>query len=315
VPEHAPAALEIAGATDVGLTRQVNQDCYGELELADASMHLLVVADGMGGHRGGEVASRMAVDAMIEQVMASAHAPAVRLRSAVEVAHARVMDASAENPRLRGMGTTLVALLFGPGPQASFAHVGDSRIYRLRKGELVQLTDDHSIVGELFRAGRLTEEEARTHPQSNEILRAIGTQGLVQPDVETFDVELGDRFLLCSDGLSGMLLRDELIEGLSIEDPARSVARLIEMANEAGGTDNITAMVAQIRSLDGILAHDTTAADSIEPTTPLDPKAPDSASDRPEPAAWEKPVLWASLGALVLGLASWIFQCGNTPAG
>jgi serine/threonine protein phosphatase PrpC len=237
-------ALHTAGASDVGRVRSVNQDTLHELHDADGARHLLIVADGMGGHRGGEVASRLAVDSIVQSVDGSGTPPSELLQRALEGANLEVFEASCNDADLRGMGTTVVAMLFDETDRAWVAHVGDSRAYLLRGNELTQLTDDHSVVGELVRRGQLTSEEARVHPQSNEILRAIGTQPDVEVDLKEIAIEPGDRYLLCSDGLSGMLPDPQIAEELGASPPTEAVRRLIDLANEAGGTDNITVQVA-----------------------------------------------------------------------
>jgi len=253
-------ALETAGATDVGQVRMVNQDAFDEVADPAAGRRLLLVADGMGGHRGGEVASRLTVET-VRSCFSSGNAndgagtsPGEFVRGSLETANRKVYEKSRADAELAGMGTTAVALLFDGSPQAWVAHVGDSRAYRLRSGELTQITDDHSVVGELVRRGQLTAEEARVHPQSNEILRAIGTQPTVEIDVQPVDVVGGDRFLLCSDGLSGMVRDEEIAEVLGRETPSDAVRMLIERANLAGGTDNITVLIASVGDFDGASA-------------------------------------------------------------
>jgi protein phosphatase len=231
--------------------RSVNQDSLGEFHDAERGLHLLVVADGMGGHRGGEVASRIAIDCIGRAFRESGErsAPEI-LRAALEAANREIFAAANADAELAGMGTTGVALLFCSRSQAWVAHVGDSRAYRLRAGELTPLTADHSLVGELVRRGQLSREQARVHPQSNEILRAIGTQDRVEIELASVDVQAGDRYLLCSDGLSGMLPETELAALASSGDPHETVERLIECANAAGGLDNVTVQIADAPAKD-----------------------------------------------------------------
>jgi len=240
------AALQTASATDVGIVRSVNQDAYGEYEDLAAGRCLLFVADGMGGHRAGEVASQLAVECVGEAFESSDLPASELLQLALESANARIFDASIQESDFAGMGTTGVALLLTGEPKSWVAHVGDSRAYRWRAGQLSLLTSDHSVVGELVRRGQLTLEEARTHPQSNEILRALGTQPDVDVELTEVELEPGDLLLLCSDGLSGMLPDEEIEEQLGREPPEQAVRTLIQMANEAGGSDNITVQIAQI---------------------------------------------------------------------
>ena len=237
-------ALQTAGVTDVGQVRMVNQDAFGEFGGPAEGRHLLIVADGMGGHRGGEVASQLTIETVKRCFEKDSKGDVPFVRSSLEAANTVVYEKSRADAELAGMGTTAVSLLFDGTSQAQIAHVGDSRAYRLRGSEFTQVTDDHSVVGELVRRGQLTAEEARVHPQSNEILRAIGTQPEVQVDVQSVEVMAGDRYLLCSDGLSGMVTDDEIAEVLAAEAPADAARILIERANLAGGTDNITVLIA-----------------------------------------------------------------------
>lgn len=246
-----PSYIVTAGLTDVGRVRSNNQDSIGEFIQREPSLRLLVVADGMGGHRGGEVASQMAVEAVRAAFQGGGDSPPEVLRAALERANQQVNEASQRDRSLNGMGTTCVAMLFGRGGQAWVAHVGDSRAYRLRGGQLTQLTDDHSIVGELVRMGRISAEEARTHPQRNEILRAIGTQETVAVDLEAVPVQPGDRFLLCSDGLYGMLTDAEIAEVLRGEGPNDAARILVDRANERGGVDNISVQIAVVPAIAG----------------------------------------------------------------
>jgi protein phosphatase len=240
------ANVVTASATDVGRVRSVNQDAFGEFEHSSRGLQLLVIADGMGGHRAGEVASEIAIKAAGEVFGSSNESPGELLRSALSAANTQIFDAASGDPGLAGMGTTGVALLITGESRCWIGHVGDSRAYRLRGSVFTQLTDDHSVVGELVKRGQLTAEEARVHPQSNEILRALGTQQSVEVELTPVDVEPGDRFLLCSDGLSGMLPDPKIAEILAGSDPSEAVATLIDQANEAGGTDNITVQIAEI---------------------------------------------------------------------
>jgi protein phosphatase len=240
------ANLDIATATDVGRLRSANQDAFGEFEDDGGGWQVLFVADGMGGHRGGEVASQLAVDCVGEHFSNTEAAPAERLRGALELANARIHGKSQAQSELSGMGTTGVGLVLTGESVGWIAHVGDSRAYRLRDGALEQLTSDHSVVGELVRRGQLTPDEARAHPQSNEILRALGTHPEVEVELRSVDVEPGDQFLLCSDGLWGELSDPEIADVLRSSPPGEAAPRLVELANEAGGADNITLQIAAV---------------------------------------------------------------------
>lgn len=241
-PEHFVAG----GMTDVGQVREINQDYCGEFADSARRRRLFVVADGMGGHLGGEVASRMTVETAAEIFQAGGDDPAELLRRALETANDRVYKAAREDMDLAGMGTTGVCMLFEPGGRGWVAHVGDSRAYRLRDGEFSQITDDHSVVGALIRMGHITEDEAKVHPQRNEILRAIGTNEEVEVQVTPLELQPGDRYLLCSDGLSGLVPDGEIAEVLARQEPEDAVRTLVQMANLEGGNDNITVQVVSI---------------------------------------------------------------------
>jgi serine/threonine protein phosphatase PrpC len=244
MPDLDSASLLTAELTHPGSVRTSNQDTCAQFTDPARGLRLLVVADGMGGHLGGEEASRIAVTSMGEIFDRGGDDPEQLLRQAFEHANAGVFEAATSNPELAGMGTTAVTLLFAPKARVWVAHVGDSRAYRLRQGHFKQLTRDHSVVGALLRMGHITEEEARVHPQRNEILRAIGTQEQVEMEIACLESEPGDRYLLCSDGLSGMLADPEIASVLAECEPATAVKELVRMANESGGTDNITVQIA-----------------------------------------------------------------------
>ena len=237
--------------TDVGLVRTENQD-FATLTTAreESASHtggrLMVVADGMGGHRGGATASRLAVDTVKTSYLAAENddVPAA-LREAMARANARVFTEAQSNADLRGMGTTTSALVIR-GEKAWFAHVGDSRIYMLRGNEFRQLTQDHSLVATMVREGLLTEAEAETHPRRNVLQRSIGVTEDVEIDVVgPIDVQEGDVFLLCSDGLHGVLKEDELKEvaKLPIE---RAADEYVRLTLQRGAPDNVTVIVAKV---------------------------------------------------------------------
>ena len=240
----------IAGATDVGVVRAVNQDAFGRFDDAQRGEILLVVADGLGGHRGGEVASRMAVERLGQRVFEGRADPPSRLRAAIEHANEEIFRASHGDTSLDGMGTTVVCLLLsenGGAHVAHVAHVGDSRLYRLRAGRIDSMTEDHSLVATLVREGVLSEEAARSDPRRNQILLALGVRPDTEIDVAALEPAPGDVYLLCSDGLHGML-DDAAILSLArrATRPEDVVRKLIAAANDAGGTDNITVVLAQL---------------------------------------------------------------------
>lgn len=229
--------------SDIGRVRQENQDSSGYFP----NHNLFVVADGMGGHRGGKQASETAI-ATIEQSLAAPAASTdfertvARLVDAVRDADQRIMERAATDSTLSRMGTTLVALLLDGQRGGVVAHVGDSRAYRLRGGELALLTSDHTIVNDLLRNHEISEAEAKAHPYRHVLTRALGAGGNATADVQPVEVEAGDLYVLCSDGISGMLADDE-IRGILVTDAAGPEAvcrRLIEAANRAGGRDNAT---------------------------------------------------------------------------
>lgn len=218
----------------------------GNEDAAYAGHHLLAVADGMGGHAHGEVASASAIAALAPLDGALPEAPSEALEAAVHQANDDLRRRVEADPSLEGMGTTLTAMLW-TGQQSALAHVGDSRAYLLRDGELYRMTRDHTLVQSLVDEGRLTGEEAAAHPQRSLLLRALDGRSQIEPDLSVRDPHVGDRYLLCSDGLSGVLNDDTLRQMLSSgRDPAHTTEKLVELANEAGGPDNITCVVADL---------------------------------------------------------------------
>jgi len=237
----------IAGATDVGVVRKQNQDAFGRFDDIERGEILLVVADGLGGHRGGEVASKMAVDLVGRLVLEGGEEPSARLRQAIVRANDEIFKAARKDHTLDGMGTTIVCLLLAEDGRSYVAHVGDSRLYRLRAGRIEAMTEDHSLVATLVREGVLSEAEAREDRRRNQILRALGVREDAEVDVAPVELQPGDVYLLCSDGLHGMLDDDEInqIAHRPTRPPA-VVEQLIAAANTAGGTDNITCMLAHV---------------------------------------------------------------------
>ncbi|HEX5614228.1 MAG TPA: Stp1/IreP family PP2C-type Ser/Thr phosphatase [Acidimicrobiia bacterium] len=266
--------VEAAGATNTGRVREGNEDSF----LVDDRQRLFAVADGMGGHQGGEVASATAVEALRASV-ASGRA----INDAIRDANIAVFEKAVDDPGLEGMGTTMTALVAPSfGDQLLIGHVGDSRAYLLRDGELSRLTDDHSLVEELVREGRLTPEQAEVHPQRAIITRALGVDGQVEVDVYTITVRTGDRVVLCSDGLTTMV-RDRDVERMARagNPPQRTAEELIEAANQAGGEDNITVVVVDVLEVEtGVPAGDEFAR-LDGPVTPAPIAAPDVAEPEP----------------------------------
>jgi PPM family protein phosphatase len=229
-------------ATDTGRQRRANEDAL----LSRAP--LFVVADGMGGAQAGEVASQIAVESFEGGLDDSAE-PERALAELTRAANSRIHELSHSHTEQAGMGTTLTALYVGER-EVSIAHVGDSRAYRLRGDELMRLTDDHSLVDELMRQGRLTREEAEEHPQRSVITRALGPEGTVEVDTRSFHARAGDVFLLCSDGLTTMVAEDEVAKLLREHPHLRDAGEaLIAAANEAGGRDNITVVLVRLEEV------------------------------------------------------------------
>jgi serine/threonine protein phosphatase PrpC len=239
--------IAIAGTTHVGRIRKANQDAFDRFDDSQRGEILLVVADGMGGHRGGEVASRMAVGAIGKLYAEGEGDPSSRLKHAIERANFEIHKFASKDRTLKGMGTTVVALLLCQSGPSFVAHVGDSRLYRMRDGEFEPLTEDHSVVALLVRNGTITPEEVQDHPKRNQIMRSLGVRKDVEVDVAPLDLRPQDAYLLCSDGLNSMLA-DEDLKSIAerATDPHTVVAWMIDAANQAGGMDNVTAMVAQI---------------------------------------------------------------------
>lgn len=225
--------VDFASATDVGRVRKANEDSYF------VRSPLFVVADGMGGAQAGEVASKIAADAF-QRPLDESLAPEKRMASVVKAANLEIHEKSVSDASFQGMGTTLTALLLGED-ELTIAHVGDSRAYRLRDDELTRLTQDHSLVGEMVRRGAITEAEAEVHPQRSILTRALGPEADVEVDTLSHGVKDGDIYLICSDGLTGMVSDAEIADQLGSGKPMREVAdALIRKANEGGGVDNIT---------------------------------------------------------------------------
>jgi protein phosphatase len=239
------AATDAASATDTGQIRVANQDSWGAFTDAD-SARLFVVADGMGGHRGGETASRIAVETIGEVFRRSEDGPDATLRGAFEAANQRIWETAQQDDSLHGMGTTGVALLLCPGGPLWLAHVGDSRAYRFRRGVLERLTVDHSMVEHMREHGLITEEEAAHHPDRNVILRSLGVLPTVEIDIAPVATEPGDQFLLCSDGLSSVVPEEEIAAVLGRNRPADAARLLVDLANQRGGPDNVTVQVVQL---------------------------------------------------------------------
>ncbi len=237
--------MKVFSATDVGQKRQMNQDYIYTSETSVGNLpNLFVVADGMGGHKAGDYASRYGVSVLVETVKQDKNYNPVKIiRSGIEAANREVLEQSRKDPSMAGMGTTMVVATL-VGGYLYVANVGDSRLY-LAGRELKQITQDHSLIAEMVRMGELTPEEGRHHPDKNIITRAVGTAEDVKIDFFDLKLEAGERLMMCSDGLSNMVEDREIFDILTdddIEDPA---AALVDRANANGGLDNIAVIVVQ----------------------------------------------------------------------
>ncbi len=234
--------LRAAAASDVGLRRKANEDRYA----LSPDLGLYLVADGMGGHSAGQVASALAAETALEAVQAldgTTSSLAEKLRYSVAAANRAIFIRSAEDPELNGMGTTFVAILAREG-RAALAHVGDSRAYLIRGGSIRGLTDDHSIVGELLRRQEISEDAAREHPHRHVLTRALGVRRSVEPDLVELTPVPGDVFVLCSDGLTNHVEDEEIAKTVRDQGDLQEATQcLIDFANQRGGDDNTTVLM------------------------------------------------------------------------
>ena len=233
--------MKVYSMTDIGRVRQLNEDSRYQPQPGE---RFCAVADGMGGHNAGEVASALAVETYGNYMRGVNHITGEALRAAVARANDAVYSASQESPEVSGMGTTFSALAM-EGKQCFIAHVGDSRVYLVRRGTLMQLTLDHTLVEEMVLKGLITAREARVHPRRNVITRALGTEPRVEIDVIQLEMRAGDVFFLCSDGLTNHVPEREILRAATAHaDWDEKLRRLVGIALENGGSDNITAMFA-----------------------------------------------------------------------
>ena len=247
--------IQYKAISDVGRKRSANEDSY----CADSELNLFVVADGMGGHAAGEVASKVAVESIQDFIKNTSNDKDItwpyefdetlsmagnRLKSAIQTAHAKVLEVTSQKKEFQGMATTVVSILVEDG-KAQVAHVGDSRAYMVRAGKLIQLTSDHSWVNEQLRTGAITSQQARNHPYRNIVTRALGGPNPVDVDVTEEPMQEGDVILLCSDGLNTMITDEQILEIISRspENLEQACQELINTANQNGGEDNVTAIL------------------------------------------------------------------------
>lgn len=239
--------MRILGKSDIGKAREMNQDSFFVSSEND-EIKLFILADGMGGYKGGEIASKLAVVSAknfivnnFPKIIKEKEEILKLISDAIEYANFVVFEKSKESPEISDMGTTLdICLVYNN--KVFIGHVGDSRVYRIRKNVIRKLTNDHSYVAQLVKEGKITKEEAYNHPRKNMLLKAIGCSSLVEPDVMYKGFIKDDILLMCSDGLTNML-KDEEIYQILLENPEKPVEVLIKKANQAGGSDNITAII------------------------------------------------------------------------
>jgi len=260
--------IESFGISDVGKKREKNEDSF----LVKPDLSLYMVADGMGGHVGGECASKMAVETVEAVISELLHDPEATLPESASVkigdyksylqyslsqASFRIYDRALKDSKLQGMGTTSVVLMF-QDDKAYVANVGDSRVYRVRKGKIEQLTEDHSLVGEQLKAGMLQKEDLKVHRLRNIITRSVGFQAEVEADVDVKSLKEGDIFLLCSDGLYTLVEDAEMCDVLNHQNLQEACKHLIDIANSRGGDDNVTVVVAKVVSLESAEEEEST---------------------------------------------------------
>jgi protein phosphatase len=284
--------VQIASRSDVGRIRSANQDVCGDFKNT-GGYRLLVVADGMGGHQGGETASRLALETIgnvFEREFGAADTLLVR---AFRAANNEIYRVGESDPSLRGMGTTGVAILIGPRDEGWVAHIGDSRAYRLRDGRFDQITEDHSWVCEEVRQGRITADEAREHSMKNVLLRSIGVGSNVDVSASAIELQSGDRFLLCSDGLWGELEDPEIAEVLAREPPSSAVRELVDRAIAHGGRDNVTVQVAEVIDVEAppAIAMGIDGPTEIPDSGRLDPQ-PDPSGDVAQSGPPDRRSIW-----------------------
>lgn len=232
--------VAVGASTDVGRVREGNEDSY----FVDAD--LFAVADGMGGHAAGDVASATAVEVIQQRRGEIDPRDPDSLAAIIREANRAIWEKSANDPSLRGMGTTCTMILID-GTQAQIAHVGDSRAYLYRQGQIRQITEDHTLVSRMVREGKLKPEEAESHPQRSMITRALGVDDEVEVDRSSLDLAQDDRIIICSDGLTGMISESDIADTLEHEaEPQAAAEMLVKRANQAGGQDNITVIVIDV---------------------------------------------------------------------
>lgn len=255
------ATITFGACSDLGRVRTDNQDSYGKSPedndaITSSKGQLFIVADGMGGQKGGREASTIAVDAITQQYFSDPDTDIVRsLQAALQKANEAIYEYSTTHVGYQNMGTTCSALVLKDN-RGYIAHVGDSRIYRITKGNIVQLTDDHSNVAEMQRRGMLTKEEAKHHPERSHLYRALGVRSNMPVDiVDNIQLGTSETFLLCSDGLINHVEEDEMMKIVKSFPPQEACTKLVHMANDRGGYDNITVLVVNVECTNSFLGR------------------------------------------------------------
>lgn len=239
--------FEIGNHSDVGRVREVNEDYFGSFR--GIFGELLIVCDGIGGHQGGETASRLAVESIKNhfESLSADYDVQKELYNALTAANNRLVKTAQEDPSLTGMGSTTVIVLF-KDELAYTANLGDSRIYLIRDDKIKQLTTDHSLVQQMIDSEMITPEEAKNHPKKNVITKSLGREGTIEPDIpEPIKVIKNDRFILCSDGLTNYAKNEEILAITSTNPVQQAAGKLIDLANEKGGSDNITVQIVEVK--------------------------------------------------------------------
>jgi len=238
--------LNIGNCSDVGKAREKNEDYFGSFSGSFGS--LLLVCDGMGGHKGGEIASRLAVETISTyfEKLNDSYNISEEINKSLEAANTSIILKAKEDPELTDMGSTVVLVLVKNG-LAYYASLGDSRIYKIRDGAIQQITKDNSLVQQMVDSNIITEDEAKVHPKKNVITKALGTNDELEPEIyEPFKLQVNDNLILCSDGLTTHVDEEEILELSKNYPPQEAAQKLVDLANERGGTDNITVLIAAV---------------------------------------------------------------------
>jgi len=238
--------LKIGNYSDVGKVRKINEDYFGSY--SGSFGNLILVCDGMGGHKGGEIASRLAVETISNyfKKLSDTYNISEEINKSLEAANTSIILKAAEDPELTDMGSTVVLVLIKNG-LAYYTSLGDSRIYKIRDGAILQITKDNSLVQQMVDSNIITEDEAKVHPKKNVITKALGTNDELEPEFyEPFKLQVNDKLILCSDGLTAHVDEEEILELSKNYPPQEAAQKLVGLANERGGTENITVLIAAV---------------------------------------------------------------------